>query len=321
MSIIQAPGIPSRGSCVPTAAVSAATCCVASSVAPLSVSACASRSLCSRCCAWARSASSPMRMRASCQRSSACTQRKRLAGQRGEQQLAQRRDHPLPGRHVVARGRDAGQAGGRASRRTDPRRRRAARPRRRRAAADPSPRAAPCRRRAPRARSAAQLLAVLGQQAVERRLGHGDRTGAAGPGQAREAAARLPHHQLGRGGRRERDLPPFELRQHEIERRLPLLVERLSDGGQRWRREARVLDVVEADHRDVGRGPADPRSSSARDRAQRHVVVAGDEGVELHLALVDQELDGRLAASPSRSSPRRRGLDRSGVPRSASTAR
>ena len=50
----------------------------------------------------------------------------------------------------------------------------------------------------------------------------------------------------------QRDLPPVELRQHEIERRLALLVERLADGGQRRRREARVLDVVEADHRDVG---------------------------------------------------------------------
>ena len=217
----------------------------------------------------------------------------RLAGERREQELAQRRDHALPGRHVVSGGDDGGQeaverrgkqpcagatqlrlegveqlpvpAGGEGG-----------------VGAVDRPRHLP-----------AQILAVLGEQAVDRRLGHGDRASAAGPDQAGEAAARLPHHQLGRRVPEQLDLAPLQLRQDQIERRLPLLVERLSDGGQRWRREPRLLDVVEADDRDVGGDLQTPLLERAH-RAERHVVVAGDEAVELHPALVDQELDGRF---------------------------
>ena len=44
-------------------------------------------------------------------------------------------------------------------------------------------------------------------------------------------------------------------------------------------------------------GTCSPRSSSAVIARQRHVVVAGDQAVEVHPALVDEQLDGRFAGA------------------------
>ena len=220
----------------------------------------------------------------------------RLAEERGEQELAQRRDHALPGRHVVPRGDDAGQEAverrGEQARAGAPQlglegvEQLAIPPRRQRGVGAVH-----------RARDLPlQILAVLRQQVVDGRLGHGDRTCAARADHAGEAAARLPDDQLGRRAGAQLHLPPLELGQDQVERRLPLLVEGLPDGGQRRRREPRLLDVVEADHRHVGGDLQAPLLEGAH-RAQRHVVVAGDEAVELHPALVDQQLDGRLAGA------------------------
>ena len=286
--------MPSCGSCLPTAPVSAATCCVDSSAAPLTVSACASRSVCSRCCAWARSARSAIRMRASCQRSSACTQRSGSLGSAGSSSL---RSAEIIFCQAATSSPDA--ATWPSSRSSVEVKRPAPAPRSSASKASSSWRSqpagsavsAPCTARAiSRSRSwpcSASRLSTGG-------LGHGDRTGAAGARQPREATARLPHHQLGRRARPQLDLAPLELRQHQVERRLALLVERLPDGGERRRGEARVLDVVEADHRDVGRN-LQPALLERAHRRQRHVVVAGDEPVEGDLSFVDQQLDRRLA--------------------------
>jgi hypothetical protein len=112
--------------------------------------------------------------------------------------------------------------------------------------------------------------------------------------QPREAATGQPHDELRRRRRLRRDLFALQLREHEIHRGLALLVQRLAHGRQRRRREARVLDVVEADDRHVRRH-LKVTLLQRGDRAQRHVVVRGRESVELDLAFVDQQLDGRLA--------------------------
>ena len=146
-----------------------------------------------------------------------------------------------------------------------------------------------------RARDLARdIVAVLDEQALQRGLRRRDGADAAGPGQAGQAAARQPHDQLGRGGRLGRDLRALDLRQHQVEGGLALLIQRLARGGQRRRREPRVLDVVEADDRDVRRH-LQIALLQGGDRAQRHVVVRRDEPVELHLPLVDQQLDRGFA--------------------------
>ena len=146
-------------------------------------------------------------------------------------------------------------------------------------------------------------------------------TDAARAGQARQAAARQPHDQLGGAavsGARPR--APAELRQHEVERGLALLVERLPHGGERRGGEPRILHVVEADDRDVGRDLQLPLLQR-RDRAQRHVVVGGHESVEVELAVVDQQRSPRLRPPFARTSPGRRESGSSPMPCSSRTAR
>ena len=217
-----------------------------------------------------------------------------LVGQRGQQEAPQRGDQPLERAHVVARQRDVGEqpiqrgdeesGAGAAQLRLERVEHLAVPSRRQRGVgAVHGPR-----------ELARQIVAVLDQQALDRGLGGGHGAHAPGPRQAGQTPAREAHDQLGGGGGLGRDLAALELREHEPHRRLALLVERLAHGGEGRRREARVLDVVEADHGDVGRH-LQIALLQGGDRAQRHVVVRRREPIERHLALVDQQLDRGLA--------------------------
>ena len=63
-------------------------------------------------------------------------------------------------------------------------------------------------------------------------------------------------------------------------------------------------NVVKADHRDVLRNPYAGRPKRL-DRANRHIVVAGENGIELH-AFSQQLGDGSLARFAVKNWPKRR---------------
>lgn len=86
-------------------------------------------------------------------------------------------------------------------------------------------------------------------------------------------------------------------REQDLHRELALLAQRLTHRRQRRGGEARLLDVVEADDRDL-LGNAAPARAERVDRAQRHRVAGGDHRVDRRAALVEEDADRLDAGAP-----------------------
>src|SRR5690606_38906152 len=71
---------------------------------------------------------------------------------------------------------------------------------------------------------------------------------------------------------------------------------RLADRGERGRQKARLFDVVEPRQGDVVRDRQATRLQRL-ERAERHPIVGGDDGVDRQLSLVEELGDGVMTAT------------------------
>ena len=127
------------------------------------------------------------------------------------------------------------------------------------------------------------LLAVLSHQLLEVPSLVDDQVGH----HVTHAATGAPNDQFRAQHRCLRHGLAIELVEHQAGCLLPLLLERLPNRGKRDRREPPVLDIVEADQRDVLRN-AYPARVQGFHGAQSHEVVGGHDSVEMDPALIEQ---------------------------------